>query len=387
MHSVPPMAADIPVLHFLNRFWIGGSERQFVERLRRHPKGFTPVVACLERSGPLLPQIRELGHEPLEFPLGGSMARPNTAAQVARIAQLMRERGITILHATDFNTNLLGLAAARLAGGMVVVSRVDLGHLRAGFGQWHRRAEKLTSRAADLVCANAEAVRQLCIREEGCRPDDVVVVRNGLDLQGFDALAKKPLAGDLPGAPGPRIAVIGNLWPVKGHRTLLEAAAILVKTHPEARIFCAGDGPEREFLEQRIAALGLAGNVFLLGHRLDVPAVLAASDAACLCSSAEGLSNAIMEAMASRLPVVATDVGGNSELVREGESGFLVPYGDAPALAERLARLLASEAARKEMGKKGRARIEAELTIERMADAYGDMYRRLLEGGEKRKAS
>src|SRR5437868_10894050 len=106
--------ASIPILHFLNRFWIGGSERQFVERLRAHPKGFEPVVACLERAGPLLQQIRDLGLEPIEFPLGGSMMRANTAAQVARIASLVRDRGIPIIHATDFNTNLLGVAAARL---------------------------------------------------------------------------------------------------------------------------------------------------------------------------------------------------------------------------------------------------------------------------------
>ena len=138
--------------------------------------------------------------------------------------------------------------------------------------------------------------------------------------------------------------------------------------------------------KKRIAELGLQQNLILLGHRLDVPALLAASDAACLCSSAEGLSNAIMEAMAARLPIVATDVGGNNELVHEGENGFLIPYGDPAALAERLGLLFESEARRKEMGLKGRARVEAELTIERMSEAYGDLYRRLLEGGKVLKA-
>ena len=379
--------ATIPILHFVNRFWIGGSERQFVERLRAHPKGFTPVVACLERGGPLLQQVLDLGLEPIEFPLAGSMVRANTAAQIARIAQLMRDRGIPIIHGTDFNTNLLGLAAARLAGTKCVVSRVDLGHLRAGFGPWHRRAEKLASRGADLVCANAEAVRQLCIREEGCTPEQVTIVYNGLDLKRFDGLAKKDLEAPLPERTGLRIAVIGNLWPVKGHRTLVEAAAIVVKQFPTAQFFCAGEGPEREFLEKRIAELGLQNNVFLLGHRHDVPALLGQMDIGTLCSSAEGLSNAIIEAMASRLPMVVTDVGGNGELVRETENGFLVRYGDAQGLADRLGILLGSETRRREMGLAGRARVEAELTIERMQEAYGEMYRRLLEGGAEKKAS
>ena len=165
----------------------------------------------------------------------------------------------------------------------------------------------------------------MCVREEGCRPDKVVVVRNGLDLERFDALAAQPLQAPLP--PGRLVAVIGNLWPVKGHRTLVEAVALLPKSLKDVRFVCAGEGPEREYLAQRIADLGLRNRVILLGHRLDVPAVLVHAQAACLCSSAEGLSNALMEAMAARLPIVATRVGGNPEL--GNDNGLLVPYGDA----------------------------------------------------------
>ena len=387
MRTVRPMAErGIPILHFLNRFWVGGSERQFIERLRAHPEGFTPVVACLELSGLLLPQVRELGHEPIVFPLAGSMFSPSTAGQVARIAQLVKDRKIPIIHATDFNTNVLGIAAARLAGVKCVVSRVDLGHLREGFGPWHRRLEMLASRTADLVCANAEAVRQLCIREEGARPENVTVVLNGIDLPRFDRMAAQELSPPLPAWDGETIAVIGNLWPVKGHRTLVEAAGLLRDKFPRARFVCAGDGPERPFLEQRIKELGLQQRVLLAGHRLDIPALLSHCNAATLCSSAEGLSNAIIEAMAARLPLVVTDVGGNGELVREGENGLLVQYGDAAALADRMGVLLADEDRRKRMGAAGRARVEADLTIERMQQAYGEMYRKLL-GHEERAAA
>ncbi|GAC1345606.1 MAG: hypothetical protein NVSMB23_21980 [Myxococcales bacterium] len=371
---------DIPVLHLVNRFWIGGAERQFVERLRRHPAGFTPVVGCLEMSGALLPQVRDLGHLPLVFPLGGSMLRPNTALQIARMARVIRARGIRIVHSTDFNTNLLGLAAARLAGVRSIVSRVDLGHLREGFGRWHREAEKLNARLADVVVANAEAVRRVCIEEEGCDPARVVVVKNGIDLPRFDAAVEAGLQAKLPLPDGaPFVAIIGNLWPVKGHQVLIEALALLGQELPGWRFLCAGDGPARPSLERRIAELGLQDRVLLLGHRLDVPAVLARARAAALCSSAEGLSNALMEAMAARLPVVATRVGGNPELVREGETGFLVPYGDAPALAARLRELLAGPEARAvEMGRRGRARVEAELTLEHLAEGHGALYRKAL---------
>ncbi len=119
--------------------------------------------------------------------------------------------------------------------------------------------------------------------------------------------------------------------------------------------------------------------MFLLGHRLDVPAILARAKAGCLCSSAEGLSNALMEAMATRLPIVATAVGGNPELIRPGENGLLVPYGDAASLADKLVELLSDPERAAAMGLRGRERVEAELTLARMAEGYGAVYRRLLE--------
>src|SRR5947209_20323329 len=96
-------AADIPVLHLVSRFWIGGAERQFVERLRRHPPGFRAVVGCLEVSGPLLEPVRRMGYEPEVFPLKGSMLQANTAVQIARMAALIRAEAVRIVHATDFN--------------------------------------------------------------------------------------------------------------------------------------------------------------------------------------------------------------------------------------------------------------------------------------------
>ncbi|TMA21473.1 MAG: glycosyltransferase [Deltaproteobacteria bacterium] len=373
------LSTDVPVLHLVNRFWIGGAERQFVERLRRHPAGFRAVVGCLETSGPMLEPVRAMGYEPEVFSLKGTLLQANTAVQVARMAALIRAEGIRIVHSTDFNTNLLGFAAARLSGAKSVISRLDLGHLRAGFGRWHRETEKLTARFADLVVTNADAVREVCIREEGVKPENCVVVRNGIDLESFDALAAEGLKAPLPVPDDmPTVAVIGNLWPVKGHRTLVEAVARLPEELHHVRFLCAGEGPEREHLAERIARLGLAERVLLLGHRLDIPGILARAGAACLCSSAEGLSNALMEAMAARLPIVATRVGGNPELVHDGDNGFLVPFGDADALACALRTLLSSPEQAREMGLRGRRRVETDLSMDRMAQGHGALYRRAL---------
>jgi glycosyltransferase involved in cell wall biosynthesis len=131
--------------------------------------------------------------------------------------------------------------------------------------------------------------------------------------------------------------------------------------------------------------------VVLLGHRTDIPSLLARSDAFLLCSTAEGLSNAIIEAMAARLPVIATRVGGNPELI-DGKRGLLVPPRDPAALADAVARLLLDPAEAKEMGRRGRAFVEAELTLSRMQSAHEELYLRALgeapkSGGERRRAA
>jgi L-malate glycosyltransferase len=379
------MPRDVAVLHLITHLGIGGSERQFVERLRAHPRGFSPVVACLRAGGALLEQVRALGHEPAVFPVTG-LVTPRVVLPLAKLAAFARSRNVRIVHSTEFTSNLVAVPVARLSGAKSIVCRADVGHLRPGFGVWHRRAEALGARLADAVSANAEAVRRVCIEEEGCAPERVAMVRNGIDLARFDSLAAQPLQGPLPEG-GPLVALVGNLWPVKGHRILVEAAALLHRRLPQAKIVCVGEGPERTFLERRIAELGLSDSVFLLGHRLDVPALLTRAQAAVLCSSAEGLSNAIIEAMTARLPVVATDVGGNSELVRPGENGWLVPYGDPDALASALFEALSDAERARRMGRRGRERVEAELTLERMRETHEDLYRRVLGQPSERRAA
>jgi len=376
MHT---LARVIPVLHLIQRFYVGGAERQFIERLRAHPRGFEPVVGSLEISGGNLADFRALGlGEPHLFPIRGSLARPNTAVQVLRIARLIRRRGVRIVHGTDFVTNFLGLLAARLAGARMVVNRVDLGHERPGFGPLRRRVEKLVSARADVVCANAEAVARLCISQEGCSPERVVVVRNGIDLRRFDELAARAAEGPVPEG-GPIVAVVANLWPVKDHRTLIEAAALVQRRIPDVRFALVGDGPERDHLQRRIGELGLRDAVHLLGTRYDVPAILARSSAFCLPSRAEGLSNAIMEAMAAALPVVATDAGGNAELVRHGSTGFVVPIGDAASMAARLVDVLSDPRLARQMGRRGRAVADRALSLERKRAAYRELYCSVLD--------
>ena len=136
------------------------------------------------------------------------------------------------------------------------------------------------------------------------------------------------------------MAVIGNLWPVKRHRVLVEAAALVRDRCPRLKFLCAGEGSEKEWLRQRINALNLRDRVHLIGHRTDVPSILRRSSAFALCSEAEGLSNAVMEAMAARVPIVATSGDSLALLIESSGIGLTVPPGDVDALEDALFRLL-----------------------------------------------
>jgi L-malate glycosyltransferase len=375
----------VPVLQFVNQFAIGGAEGQFVARVRALPERFRPVVACVRKEGPNLQAIEEIGLGVEVFGLTGSLVRANTGKQVLRLAAFLVQNRIKLVHANDFYTNVLAVPAARLARAKVIASRFDLAH-------WYSSSahvvEALACRAADAVYANARAVRDMCVQEEAVTADRVVVVHNGIDLAAFDRARARPLQAPVPGlevgADGksrrPAVVLVGNLYPVKGHLDLIEAVEEVRRRIPGLLVLCAGEGIMRPVIEQQIRARGLKETMVLLGHRLDVPAILERAHVACLPSHAEGLSNAIIEAMAASLPVVATSVGGNLELVQEAATGHLVAAHRPALLADRLAALLSAPDRARKLGSRGRGRVEADLTLAAMARKTGELYDAVLAG-------
>jgi glycosyltransferase involved in cell wall biosynthesis len=307
---------------------------------------------------------------------------------VLRLAAFIARERVRLVHANDFYANLLAVPAARLAGVKVIASRFDLGHW---YSRAHHVLEALASRSADAVYTNAEAVRDMCVAQEGIAPDRVVVVHNGIDLEQFDRNRRGPVLAPVPGleigADGrsrrPCVFISANLYAVKGHVDFVEALEIVHRAVPDVLVLCAGEGPTRPVLEQQIRARGLSDTMILLGHRLDVPALLARAHIGCLCSHAEALSNAIIEYMAASLPTLATAVGGNVELVTEAgarATGYLVPPHKPAALAERLIALLRDPARSAALGANGRARVEADLTLDAMIEKTGELYEQVLAG-------
>ncbi len=408
----------VKVLVFQNRFLIGGQERQTVLHLATlDRRRWEPVVRCLRLEGEHLGDLARIGVRPESLDIH-KMARPATLWRVARLAARLRATGVALVHAQDFYTNTLGLLAARLAGIPSIVTRVDLAH---ALDPLQRRALALVSRHAARVLVNALCIRDACLRD-GVREDRIAVVRNGLDLAAFDRAAAGepdrrggaafpvrgplggepdrrggaafPVRGPLGGEPStslsvepgggvstsfdftrPTVVQVANMHhPVKGQADLLAAMREVLREVPGAQLVLVGDGALRPGLERMAGELGIAGRVRFAGYRRDVPAILARSAVAVSASHAEGISNAVLEAMAARRPVVGTAVGGTPELVRDGANGFLVPPGAPPVLAARIVELLRNPTQARRMGEEGRLVVEREFGVEVMRRSYDALY-------------
>jgi glycosyltransferase involved in cell wall biosynthesis len=239
---------------------------------------------------------------------------------------------------------------------------------------------RLLSRRVGRYIAVSSAIAQELKQRFGWPASKIKVVYNAVDLGRFDARAPAGLREELGGSEeGPLVLTPARLDEQKGHDVLFRAAAAI----PAAKFVLAGDGPLRGELEAEATRLDLGERVIFLGRREDVPQLLAACDVFALPSLYEGSSLAVLEAMAARRAVVSSAIGGTAELIADGESGLLVPPGDAEALATALRRLLDDPSLRKALAARARARAEAEFSREAMAQRVEGVYKELLGDGPK----
>jgi len=251
-----------------------------------------------------------------------------------------------------------------------------MGILRA---RKHRIAYRLMAGAPDAVFSVSEQVRRHAIEVDRIDAARVQTIYNGLNLADWDAI---PRAAKNPGEF--LVTTVGNIRRVKGHDVLIRAAAAIIQQFPEVSFSIAGDVLEPAYfaeLQTLIQDLGLVHHVHFDGGVTNLRQHLAGADIFVLPSRSEGFSNAIIEAMASSLPVVATDVGGNGEAVKDGITGFLVPSEDPDALSAAILRLLSNPIQAKAMGAAGRNLVAERFTTEAMMNQIAGAYRSLLSAG------
>ena len=336
------------ICHVIYRLGTGGLENGLVNLINRmDPARFTHQIACVDRATDFSQRIGR----PVEIVELGK--RPGLeVAFYARAWRSFRRLRPDVVH-TRNTAGLDCILPARLAGVRVVLHGE---HGRtAGDPEGRNRRHNLLRRLnAPLVSGFTAVSADLAswlTATVGIPAHKVRVLMNGVDTGRFRP-GPVDRAALLPEVPPGAVVVgtVGRLDPVKGHTHLIDAVARL---DASLHLVIVGDGPERPRIERAVSAAAIGDRVHLLGERADIPVLLRAFDLFCLPSLAEGISNTLLEAMATGLPVVATAVGGNPELVARDETGLLVPAGDPDALATALGGLVAEPALRRRLGAGG----------------------------------
>ncbi|HLH37699.1 MAG TPA: glycosyltransferase [Bryobacteraceae bacterium] len=294
------------------------------------------------------------------------------AVVAAHLRNIVRRDRIDIVHSFFPTSDLWAAPIARACGARILISsRRDMGIVRAGK---HRLLYRALQGMFDQIQAVSEAVRQFTIQADGVDPARAVTIHNGVEPWTASVCARDPSRV--------RIACIANWRPVKGIDVLVRAAAKVGSRDDRALFWIAGNpgaGEYRREVESLCRSLGADRWIHFLGASPQARDLLERSDLFVLPSRSEGLSNALLEAMQSGLACVASDAGGNSEVVVHGTTGLLFPAGDDNALAEKILELMANPARRERMGGAGRKRVAEQFSVKAMVERVMTSYETLLE--------
>ena len=334
---------------------------ELIRRLDRNQ--FRVHAVCFRRTGAWLQRVEAAAYEVADFPLR-SFKSPRSLFPLAQFAWWLRKRGIKVVHACDLYANVFALPGAALARVPVRIgSRREIAP--PDKTQAHLRAQRLAYRVAHRIVANSTAGAERLLAE-GVPDPRITVIPNGIDLGGFTPPPTR--------ARRRVVTTVANLRQEKGHEVLLRAAARVLCQVPDARFRIVGDGPMRNTLVELAASLGIADAVEFLGHREDVPALLAESDVFAFPSRTEAFPNGLIEAMAAGLPSIASATGGILELVEHECNGLLVPVGDDDALARSILDLMGDPDKATRIARAARQTIESRYSFTRMVGAFEQLY-------------
>lgn len=361
----------------------GGVGRQLIELLKRLGDGYDPVVCSI--FPPRLAYLQEGANremlEHLGVPVCDLPKRTRLGLlTVFKLYRTMRRERPTIVHSYCFSANWRATIAAVCARVPVIISSDR--NVNDWMKWYHRLLEEWLSRFRDAIIVNAAALKNFLIEKENIPAAKVRVIYNGLDMVRFDIETDpKEVKREL-GIPeeAPTVGLVAVLSPKKDIPTFLRAAVRVRDAVSDARFLIVGEGHLHDELEELARDLGLAECLLFVGHSDEVPRLIAAMNVSVLSSLREGCANVILESMAMGKPVVATDVGGNGELVDDGETGFLVSVGDDDALARKTVHLLKDPGLMKEMGQAAREKILRVFLVDRMVKQTVSLYEAFLTG-------
>lgn len=348
-----------------------GTEKQLGHLLTWLPQqGHIISLVSLQHSPFLSVEAQSLFPNVQFITLGAHSDISRTPMSLIRLWQHLVRARPDIVHTFFPTSNSTGAIIARLSGvRTVVTSRRDMGF---NLTPKDLILLKTANRAVKCIVANSNAVKTHTAEQEGFPVSCIHVVHNGIDASRSDG-------GHRASGPHPVVGIVANLnRPVKRVEVFIRAAAKVHRDLPEARFWVVGDGHLRANLETLALESGLGGSLHFLGRRKDVETLLSHFTVGVICSDSEGLSNSIMEYMAAGIPTVATDTGGNPELIRNGQTGYLVPPGNHEALAASLSSLLAAPNHARAMGSAAQAEVYQRFSVSGMVDATVRIYESVL---------
>jgi glycosyltransferase involved in cell wall biosynthesis len=373
------MMAKISVALCITDLDIGGAERCLTEiAVRMDRSRFTPVVYCLgprpsREEASCLPALDKAGVEVHCLGGRGIWQFPIVARRLKRLLAAQRPQ---VIQTFLFHANLLGRIAARRAGVKAVVSGIRVAERAA---RWHLRLDRLTQGWVDRYVCVSQAVAEFSAKQGGLPPEKLVVIANGIDLDKYPSRQPADLRAFGIAAGRRAAAFVGRLEPQKGVDCLIATAPKWLGELPDCDLLLVGDGPLRPSLEAAARTAGVADRVHFAGWRPGVPEILAASSLLVLPSLWEGMPNVVLEAMASRLPVVASDVEGVRELLGPNAARQTVAHGDTHGFAGAIVGLLLDSVLSRAIGLENRRRAEESFGIERMVGLYEDLWASLAE--------
>lgn len=348
----------------------GGSERVAYELSRGlDPSRVCSSLCALDLDGPLADDLRRAA---IPFHVMGR--RPGRDwPLIPRLYRLFRQQRVDVVQTHHLTQLLYSAVGARLAGARLV--HVEHEYFSLG-RQRIRRLLRVLAPLCHRIVAVGDEIKRFLVDEVGLRPANVTVIANGVNVARYAPRADAGQSG------GRRlIGHVARLEPEKDQGTLLRAFASVLQRWPEARLELLGDGTLRGDLQRVAGSLGIAGQVDFLGWRDDVAERLADLDVFVLSSVNEGLPLALLEAMASARPVVATAVGEVPRVIRDGVTGVTVPPGDARAMAAAITAMLDRPAWAAEMGRAARKLIEDKYSLTRSVEGYAALYESLFGTG------
>lgn len=362
----------------------GGTEGQILQLVQHLDRSrYEPAMTLLRGS-----EYLERNAFPCPVRVLGitRLASIRSILRVLRYALSLRRENYRLVHCFFNDSSLIAPLFLRLVGIRVLVSRRDMGF-------WYTPRNlavlRLVAPFAHRYVANSQAVKRIVQQREWVPGGKISVIYNGYvsrtenDSEATDAVG-------LPGVPihGPVVGIVANLRPIKRIDTLIKAFALIGGQYPDAWLVVAGDDDQSQrggsMLEELLdlaTDLGIRERVIFAGRVADPTPYIKRFTIAVLCSESEGFSNSVIEYMQAGRPIVCTDTGGNPELVQDGRNGFLVPVGDARALADRLIRLLSDTALARRLGEAARETVQSSYTHTRMIAEQMACYDEVLSGG------